>query len=302
MQSPLVSVVIATYCRDESLERALISLADQTYSNFEIILVNDNKDSSYVVRAKEIIEAYLEKYPHICLKHIINAENMGSAKTRNIGIEAALGEYITFLDDDDVYLPEKIGTQLNGMIKCGADYSITDLLLYSENDRLVDRRVRDYIVNYDKKSLLEYHMKFHMTGTDTLMFKKEYLLSIGCFDSIDVGDEFYLMMKAIEGGGKLYYQPECYVKAYVHTGEGGLSSGQSKIDGENQLYEFKKIHFSEIGAKSRRYIKMRHHAVIAFAYLRSGNKFKFLIKGIWAVLQAPIQGIGLVLSRNKKGR
>ena len=69
------------------------------------------------------------------------------------------------------------------------------------------------------------------------MFKKEYLTKIGGFPPINVGDEFYLMHRAINGGGAFGYLPGCQVKAYVQTGEGGLSSGDGKIKGENALYE-----------------------------------------------------------------
>ena len=59
----------------------------------------------------------------------------------------------------------------------------------------------------------------------------------------------------------------------IHTGEGGLSSGEGKIKGENALFEYKKKYFSEMSKKDKKYIIMRHHAVLAFAYIRSNNVF-----------------------------
>ena len=133
-----------------------------------------------------------------------------------------------------------------------------------------------------------------MTGTDTMMFKKEYIISFGGFEAIDVGDEFYLMMKAIEKNGKFVYCDTCDVKAYVHTGDGGLSSGQQKFDGENRLYSFKKRYFTELKLKERRYIRMRHFAVLAFAYKRSNKLLKFMLYGIASALVSPLQCINML--------
>lgn len=290
-----VSVVVATYKRKDDLKRALDSLAHQSYDNFEIVLVDDNGDFEWNETVNGIVEAFKNEYPHIDLKYIVNNPNQGSAKTRNIGIEASSGEYITFLDDDDLYLPEKISHQVEFMIQGGYDYSITDLYLYNEDDKLTDKRVRDYVKDTSKKSLMSYHLKYHLTGTDTMMFTKKYLLEIGCFAPIDVGDEFYLMQRAIEGNGKFGYLSGCDVKAYVHTGEGGLSSGEGKIKGENDLYEYKKTFFHSISAKTRRYIRMRHYAVIAFAYLRIKKYGKFIINSTKSFLNAPIACIKLLI-------
>lgn len=236
----LVSVVVATYKREVELKNALESLAKQTYPNMEIVLVDDNGNDEWNRKVSGIVEEFRNRYPEIILEYIVNNPNQGSAKTRNIGIHSANGYYITFLDDDDIYLPDKIRKQVEFMETIQCDYSITDLLLYNEDDNEIDKRIRSYIKETTVETLRMYHLKYHMTGTDTMMFKKEYLIQIGGFAPIDVGDEFYLMQRAIEGGGKFGYLPGCEIKAYVHTGDGGVSSGDGKIKGENSLYEYKK--------------------------------------------------------------
>ena len=126
-----------------------------------------------------------------------------------------------------------------------------------------------------------YHFMYHMTGTDTMMFKKDYLLQIGGFPLINIGDEFYLMQKAIECGGRFSYLPECDIKAYVHIKTIGLSSGDGKIEGENNLYKYKKKYFNSLPKYSKRYINMRHYAVLAFAELRRkkyASCFKYTVK------------------------
>ena len=293
---PKVSIIVATYRREEALVVALNSLSSQTYENYEIVLVDDNDDKIWNDKVKRIVDKFKKENENIDINFIINHPNQGSAKARNIGIEAAKGDYITFLDDDDLYLPSKIENQLENMLSQDADYSITDLYLYNEDNKLVDKRIRSYIKKYDKNSLLEYHLMNHMTGTDTLMFKRDYLLKIGMFDNIDIGDEFYLMLKAIDGNGKLCYVPRCDVKAFVHKGENGLSSGKNKIDGENQLFEFKMKYFSSLNKKSIRYIKMRHHAVLALAYFKINKKILFFKEAIYSFIISPRCCIKLLLN------
>lgn len=243
-----------------------------------------------------MVQDFQRKNPQVNLQLIVNKTNQGSAKSRNIGINVANGEYITFLDDDDVYLHPKIERQLKSMIMENSDYCITDLYLYNNKDMLVDRRIRNYITDKKQESLLKYHLMYHMTGTDSLMFKKDYLIKIGGFPPIDVGDEFYLMLNAISGGGVLNYLPGCDVKAYVHyDNETGLSIGDSKINGENQLYQFKKKYFAQLDSKSRRYIRMRHYAVIAFAEIRRKRYGAFVLNGIKSFFCAPVFCLKLLL-------
>lgn len=293
----LVSIVVATYRRDESLIRALASLAEQTYKNIQIVLVDDNDEPQWNEKVKQIVDTFRISYPDTSLTLITNHPNQGSAEARNIGIDEAKGDYITFLDDDDLYLPQKIENQIKSMLDSAADYGFTDLCLYNENDKLVDKRVRKYIEKTDMTSLLTYHLMHHMTGTDTFMFRREYLNVIGGFDPIDVGDEFYLMHKAIVAGGKFAYLSACDVKAYVHTENSGLSSGIQKIEGENHLFDFKKKYFDQLSLKQIRYIKVRHFAVIAFATLHQRQYGKFLKNVFKAVCISPIISLRILLSR-----
>lgn len=271
-----VSVVVATYKRETELKKALESLAEQTYTCMEIILIDDNGNDEWNGKVFEIVDGFRKRYPDIVLEYIVNNPNQGSAKTRNIGINSAKGDYVTFLDDDDIYLPDKIRKQIEFMETNQYDYSITDLRLYNKDGKEIDRRIRSYIKETTVEALRMYHLKYHITGTDTMMFKKEYLIQIGGFAPIDVGDEFYLMQRAIEGGGKFGYLPECDIKAFVHTGDDGLSSGDGKINGENTLYEYKKKFFNQLEASDVRYIKMRHYAVIAYAELRRKDYGQFI--------------------------
>lgn len=102
MSSPLVSVIIPTYNRATYLKEALDSVAHQSYSPIEILVVDDGSDVNY---AEEICNRY--KNCHYNYK-----ENGGLSSARNYGIQKARGAYIAFLDDDDFWRKDKIKKQV----------------------------------------------------------------------------------------------------------------------------------------------------------------------------------------------
>jgi glycosyltransferase involved in cell wall biosynthesis len=294
-----VSVIVATYRRKESLVNALLSLVKQSYPNVEIILVDDNAQEYWNQEVESIKDKIISEFT-VDLMYVKNKENVGSAESRNIGIRQASGNFITFLDDDDVYLPDKIARQVDHMILEGSDFSITDIWLYDEQDNLIEKRIRYYIDCVSRECLLVYHLLYHMSGTDAMMFKKDYLFEIGLFDAMDVGDEYYLMIKAIEGNGKFSYLSGCDIMAYVHTETEGLSSGIGKIKGENDLFEFKRKYFGLLTDKQIRYVTMRHYAVIAFAQFRAKHIKSFLKYAIFSFVSSPLQCMHLFFNLKRR--
>lgn len=101
---PLISVIIPSYNRADIISRAIDSVIKQSYKNLEIVIVDDaSKDNT-----EEVIRAIGE--PRI--RYIRHQTNGGADKARNTGVAAATGEYVAFLDSDDVWLPNKIELQL----------------------------------------------------------------------------------------------------------------------------------------------------------------------------------------------
>ena len=202
--------------------------------------------------------------------YLKNKKNLGGAIARNAGIYESTGDYITFLDDDDIYLPDKIAIQLNYMLEYGYELTFTDVRIHDIEDRLIDYREHKYIKSFDHEELLKNHIMHHLTPTGTYMFKRDSIIKIGGFDNVSVGQEFMLMLKAIESGVKIGYIPVANVIQYVHKGE-RISTGQNKLNKEIELYNYKKKHFNKLTNRQKRYVKFRHHAVMAFAGKRSGN-------------------------------
>jgi glycosyltransferase involved in cell wall biosynthesis len=103
---PKVSVIIPTYNRAYLINRAIQSVLNQTYQDFEIIIVDDGSTDN----TKEVIREFQKKDKKI--KYIRHEKNKGGNAARNTGIKAAKGEYIAFQDSDDEWLPEKIEKQM----------------------------------------------------------------------------------------------------------------------------------------------------------------------------------------------
>lgn len=111
-QKPLVSVVIPTYNRNQQTIAAIESALAQTYSNVEIIVVDDgSKDDS-----SQVVERYINQRNSTSQRiFFVSQSNQGASVARNTGISKARGEYIAFLDSDDTWAPEKLECQIRAL-------------------------------------------------------------------------------------------------------------------------------------------------------------------------------------------
>src|SRR5690554_8001037 len=102
----LVSIIIPTYKQLDKLKRSIDSVLMQSYENIEIIVVDDNGyDSEYSSLVNTLMEEYINNKKVKYIKHKVNKN--GSA-ARNTGIRHSNGDYIMFLDDDDMFVNDKI--------------------------------------------------------------------------------------------------------------------------------------------------------------------------------------------------
>jgi len=103
-QNPCVSVIIPTYNREHLLGRAISSVLSQTYTDFEIIVVDDNSSDN----TQDIIKSFKDKR----LRYVRHEVNKGNAAARNTGIKLARGDFIAFQDSDDEWFPGKLEKQI----------------------------------------------------------------------------------------------------------------------------------------------------------------------------------------------
>lgn len=110
MENDLVSVIIPSYGRSDSLQRAIDSVLRQSYQNFEILVVDDNGiGTAHGNATSKVMQAYLAD-PRI--KYLQHQVNKNGSAARNTGFLASSGDFIMFLDDDDEFTPDKIRVQL----------------------------------------------------------------------------------------------------------------------------------------------------------------------------------------------
>jgi glycosyltransferase involved in cell wall biosynthesis len=114
-RQPLVSVIMPCYNGEKFIGEAIESVTNQTYQNWELIIINDGSTDN----SEKIIYKYLSDSR---IRNLHNTQNKGIPIARNMGIRASKGEYIAFLDQDDIWMEEKIEKQLD--------------LFYKENEKL----------------------------------------------------------------------------------------------------------------------------------------------------------------------
>ena len=105
MSSPLISICIPAYKADRYLATTLASVGNQTYPNWELIVVEDGSRD----RAEEIVTAFSATVSQ-SVRFLRHEKNRGLPATRNTGIEAALGNWVALLDSDDLWKPEHLDT------------------------------------------------------------------------------------------------------------------------------------------------------------------------------------------------
>lgn len=114
---PKVSIVIPVYNAEKSIERCLDSIIEQSFSDFELILVNDGSTDSSL----KILEEYAEKDERI---KFITQENAGPSTARNTGIDNATGKYVYFVDADDYIVKDAIERFYRAAISSGAELTV----------------------------------------------------------------------------------------------------------------------------------------------------------------------------------
>lgn len=119
MNSPLVSIITPSYNSAHFIRQAIESVQSQTYVNWEMIVVDDCSSDITVA----VVEEYIRKDQRIRL--ILLSKNSDAAIARNTAIEAAKGQYIAFIDSDDIWLPEKLKRQIGFMQEKNVVFSFT---------------------------------------------------------------------------------------------------------------------------------------------------------------------------------
>lgn len=205
----LVTVIITTYKRPYMLKKAIKSVLSQTYKNWEMIVVDDNRPNSKDREAtKNIMKEY---YNNKKIKYLKHKCNKGYPAARNTGIKSAKGKYIALLDDDDIWLPEKLQLQLKKI----DDEEVG--LVYSRSLRI--KRNGEIYKNVDENMLSGYvyeDILINNIPTSNVIIKKECFQKVGLYDERFPAKGDHDMFTRIAEKYKVAYVDKPLIKFRTH--------------------------------------------------------------------------------------
>ena len=270
-ENPTVSVIIPTYNRAHLVGRAIQSVLNQTYQDFELIIIDDSSTDN----TEDIIKEFQKKDERI--KYIRHDKNKGGSAARNTGIKVAKGEYIAFLDCDDEWLPEKLEKQIKTMkdlpfdvwggIYCGFYY------VGSKKYRAVKAFKKGIL----QKEIL--NQEVDIGAGSTALLTRNAISKIGLFDeSFERHQDLEYLIRFFHYY-KLYNIEEPLVKIYGHNRPIGKDFVKVKI---KYLSKFNKD-IEKFGEKTAKEIKAKNWLEVAGIFAIEANIYKYfyyLIKSL----------------------
>lgn len=202
----LVSVIIPTYNRAHLIKDAIDSVLNQTYNNFELLIIDDYSED----KTAEVVQGYKDSR----IKYLTNKKSKGAQGARNTGLYAANGEWVALLDSDDVWMPTKLEKQTDYIKK--SDKFLVGLSSGNVKYDFGSGKVINYKIPQKRKYTVEELLyKNYLSGFSTFIFKRAAALSFEGFDERfpamqDV--DFYISLARM---GEIHCLEE--VLAYIRT-------------------------------------------------------------------------------------
>ena len=276
MKNELVSIIIPTFKRTNTLERAIDSAIAQTYNNIEIIIVDDNADYPNI---REQNRNLLKKYKNSKIFFVENKKNLGGGLSRNEGIKYSNGKFVAFLDDDDEYFPKKIEEQMKLYKKLNND-KIAMIYCYAEMVKIDGTSyISDRLINGNN---IYEHVSNCIAATSWWFCPKDKLLSVGCFEDISSRQDASLLLKLLLKEYEFYCAPKVLLKYYCHNSNSGISKTDYKsIEAEKQYREIFLNNCNSLTIKQRKKVLNIYSFRIAHLYILLKNRrfaFRELIK------------------------
>lgn len=226
MSSSLVSVITPSYNAEKFISATIESVRTQTYTNWEMIIVDDcSKDDT-----REILKRYAELDSRI--KPIFLEENSGAAVARNTALKEARGDYVAFLDSDDLWVPDKLEKQLAFMQKNDYAFSFTAYNLMDESGNPLEK-----VINVPKKIDYKGLLKNTIIGCLTVMIDTRKVEPLQ-MPLIRTRQDYALWLKVLRQGHIAYGMQEPL--AHYRIVEGSISSNKLKTAKRN-WYVYREI-------------------------------------------------------------
>jgi glycosyltransferase involved in cell wall biosynthesis len=194
MKRPLVSVIVPVYNGEHFIAEALNSLFAQDYRPIEVIVVDDGS----IDRTADIVRTYKDV-------HYIYQSNQGAASARNTGIAVAQGEFITFLDADDIWIRNKLSAQV-------------EHLLSNHNIGYVVTGIRNFIdPRFKPPPWLLKNLLQDQVGFGTLLARRDVFNRVGVFDTnYRVAEDYDWFIRAKDSGISKAILPNVLVMRRIH--------------------------------------------------------------------------------------
>lgn len=204
---PKVSIITPAYNIAKYIAETLNSVFNQTFNNFEIIIINDGSPDT--AEFEKVLEPYCDKIVYL------KKENAGAGAARNLGIENARGELLAFLDGDDIWLPEFLESQVKFLEDNNYDLVYSDAVMFGgsfyDGENFMKDAPSEGEANFE--SLLDMRCNVITSGT---LARKKNVVEVGMFEWEKVrAHDFILWLKIAKAGGKIGYQKKVLLKYRV---------------------------------------------------------------------------------------
>ncbi|MGA8441368.1 MAG: glycosyltransferase family A protein [Candidatus Sulfotelmatobacter sp.] len=216
-QVPRVSVIIPAYNTARLIAGCLDSILSQTYQDFEVIVVNDG--SRDTVELEKVLTPYLERIVYI------KQENKRAAGARNTAIRQARGEFLAFLDSDDIWLPDHLASQMKLF---NEDPALS--MVYSNGVNIGDHReFMDLCPSAGPANFAALIVERCQIPVSTVVARKSAIMKAGLFDETLLRcDDYDMWIRTAFHGAKIKYSLK--VQAQLNIGRpGSLSQSSSKM-------------------------------------------------------------------------
>ena len=217
-----VSAIITTHNRADILPRAIHSVLNQTYSNIEVIVVDDGSTDD----TESVVKSLKERYPHI--NYLKNDLPMGACNARNKGVWFASGYFIAGLDDDDEWDNERIKALVNNECEQYSMIGSNDIYITPQSSEIIKR---PKVINYEDI------LYKNSCGNQGLM-RTDRLRQVNGFDeNLPSAQDFDMWIRMIKefGPAKVLQQP--LQKIYVDQNIKRITSSDKKVRGYLQCYQ-----------------------------------------------------------------
>lgn len=201
---PIVSVIMPAYNGSSFISDSITSVLSQTFKNIELIIIDDGSSDETV----EIIDKFKEIDNRV--KLLQNDENQGVSYSRNRGIEISKGEWIAFIDCDDIWEKEKLELQLNYHEVKSADFIFTSVKYIDENGKYLKGTFNvPMIVNYKKLKMQNY------ISCSSVLIKKSLLENIR-MGKDDIHEDYAFWLRILKKGTTAFGMPDKLLKYRLH--------------------------------------------------------------------------------------